>query len=117
MLTVDKSFVDGLGQSTEDAIIVEHVIGIAKALGIVTVAEGVEDDEHIEQLRRLNCDLAQGYYFSHPQPPYVITELLGRSAGSNEWSPVGSAAESTIADAAAENAAPVVVVDSPLVAD
>jgi len=117
MLTVDKSFVDGLGQSTEDAIIVEHVIGIAKALGIVTVAEGVEDDEQIEQLRRLNCDLAQGYYFSHPQPPYVITELLGRSAGSNEWSPVGSAAESTIADAAAENAAPVVVVDSPLVAD
>ena len=113
MLTVDKSFVDGLGLSSEDAIIVEHIIGIAKSLGIVTVAEGVEEAGQIEQLRKLNCDLAQGYFFSHPQPPYVITELLGQSGGSNEWRPVSSDGF----DPEAAQDAPVVVVDAPLIAD
>ena len=110
MLTIDKSFVDGLGQSAEDATIIEHVIGIAKALGIVTVAEGVEAVEQVDQLRRLNCDLAQGYYFSHPQPPYVITELLGRVSDNREWQPVGRVPDASDA----EHEAPVVVVDTPL---
>jgi diguanylate cyclase (GGDEF)-like protein len=107
MLTIDKSFVDGLGESPEDATIIEHVIGIAKALGIVTVAEGVEEVGQVDQLRRLNCDLAQGYYFSHPQPPYVITELLARSAGSSEWRPVGQVTDDLVD---VDHDAPVVVV-------
>ncbi len=110
MLTIDKSFVDELGQSAEDATIIEHVIGIAKALGIVTVADGVEAVEQVDQLRRLNCDLAQGYYFSHPQPPYVITELLGRTGGNSEWHPVGRVPDAFDA----EHEAPAVVVNTPL---
>ena len=86
MLTIDRSFVDGLVGSHEDTTIVEHVIGMAKALGMVTVAEGVEHEEQVERLRQLNCDLAQGWYFSHPQPPSVITELLAQG-GSQEWQP------------------------------
>ena len=103
MLTIDKSFVDGLGHSHEDTTIVEHVIGMAKALGLVTVAEGVEDDEQVERLRELNCDLAQGYFFSHPQPPYVITELLAQARGNQEWQPPAKTSD--------ETAAPAVVVD------
>jgi len=103
MLTVDKSFVDGLGQSHEDTTIVEHVIGMAKALGLVTVAEGVEDDQQIERLRELNCDLAQGFFFSHPQPPYVITELLAQTRSDQEWQPPSRTTD--------EQAAPAVVVD------
>jgi diguanylate cyclase (GGDEF)-like protein len=103
MLTVDKSFVDGLGQSHEDTTIVEHVIGVAKALGLVTVAEGVADDQQIERLRELNCDLAQGFFFSHPQPPYVITELLAQTRSDQEWQPPVRTTD--------EQAAPVVVVD------
>ncbi|MBI2705418.1 MAG: bifunctional diguanylate cyclase/phosphodiesterase [Actinobacteria bacterium] len=87
LLKIDKSFVDGLGQSREDTTIVEHVIGMAKALGIVTVAEGVENEEQVTQLRAMNCDLAQGYYFSHPQPPDVISHLLERNANKEEWRP------------------------------
>ena len=79
---------------------------MAKALGIVTVAEGVETETQVERLRELNCDLAQGYYFSHPQPPYVITELLGRTGGRSEWRPP----ERTEDDVARELDAPVVVV-------
>jgi diguanylate cyclase (GGDEF)-like protein len=112
MLTVDKSFVDGLGYSREDTTIVEHVIGMAKALGIVTVGEGVETETQVERLRELNCDLAQGYYFSHPQPPYVITELLGRSGGRSEWRPVDRTPEVEEArELNPERAAPIVVVD------
>jgi diguanylate cyclase (GGDEF)-like protein len=102
MLTIDRSFVDGLVGSHEDTTIVEHVIGMAKALGMVTVAEGVEESEQIERLRQLNCDLAQGDYFSHPQPPHVITELLAQG-GSQEWQPPEKPAD--------DYAAPVVVVD------
>jgi diguanylate cyclase (GGDEF)-like protein len=103
MLTIDKSFVDGLGHSHEDTTIVGHVIGMAKALGLVTVAEGVEDDSQVERLRELNCDLAQGFFFSHPQPPYVITELLAQTRGNQEWQPPTKTSD--------ETAAPVVVVD------
>ena len=110
MLTIDKSFVDGLGYSREDTTIVEHVIGMAKALGIVTVAEGVETESQVERLRELNCDLAQGYYFSHPQPPYVITELLGRTGGRSEWRPPERSSDED-GDEPPELAAPVVVVD------
>jgi diguanylate cyclase (GGDEF)-like protein len=102
MLTVDRSFVSGLGHSQEDATIVTHVIGMAKALGMVTVAEGVESEVQMERLRALACDLAQGYLFSQPQPPYVISELLGR-AHDEEWQPPGKPAD--------DQAAPVVMGD------
>ncbi len=102
MLTIDGSFVDGLVGSHEDTTIVEHVIGMAKALGMVTVAEGVVQADQVERLRQLNCDLAQGWYFSHPQPPSVITELLAEGGG-QEWQPPEKPAD--------DYAAPVVVVD------
>jgi len=87
LLSIDRSFISGVGASREDTTIVEHVIGMAKALGIVTVAEGVEHEEQVQHLRAMNCDLAQGWYFSEPQPPQVISELLERSGGRQEWRP------------------------------
>ena len=108
MLAVHESFVESLGQSEEDATIVEHVIAMAKALGIATVAEGVDNAEQVDRLRALNCDLAQGNYFSQPQPPYVITELLGRSSGDGEWSPA-ERSDDDLDDP--DRAAPVVVLD------
>jgi EAL domain-containing protein (putative c-di-GMP-specific phosphodiesterase class I) len=79
MLKIDKSFVDGLGRNPEDAAIVEHVIGMAHALGMVVVAEGIEDEWQSDELRRLGCDMAQGYWFSRPCEVDVINRLLGLS--------------------------------------
>lgn len=90
LLNLNKVFIDGLGTSREDETIVEHVIGMAKALGIVTVAVGVEDEKQVEHLRALNCDLAQGAYFSPPQPPAIIDELIARG-DDQEWRPVPAA--------------------------
>jgi diguanylate cyclase (GGDEF)-like protein len=88
LLKIDHAFVQGLGRSREDETIVEHIIGMAKALGIVTVAEGVETEQQAEYLKSVNCDLAQGEYFAGPVAPHVIDLLLERGAGEHEWQPI-----------------------------
>jgi diguanylate cyclase (GGDEF)-like protein len=88
LLKIDKTFIDGIGTSREDETIVEHVVAMAKALGIVTVAEGVETEQQADLLRSISCDLAQGYYFSHPQPPHVIDRLMARAGNKEEWQPL-----------------------------
>jgi diguanylate cyclase (GGDEF)-like protein len=113
LLSIDRSFVEGIGKSREDTTIVEHVIGMAKALGIVTVAEGVQTEEQVEHLRSLNCDLAQGWYFSHPQPPTVIAQLLEDSGNRHEWRPPARDGDEDAAEVASVEAteAPIVQVD------
>jgi Amt family ammonium transporter len=86
LLKIDRSFVEGLGHSREDTTIVEHVIAMARALAIVTVAEGVTTAEQADQLRALSCDLAQGDFFSDAQPPAVIDQLLAGGTD-HEWTP------------------------------
>jgi EAL domain-containing protein (putative c-di-GMP-specific phosphodiesterase class I) len=76
MLKVDKSFVDGLGENPEDTAIVEAVISLAHALGLRTVAEGIETTEQVDRLRALGCEMGQGYYYSEPLPAHEATALL-----------------------------------------
>jgi diguanylate cyclase (GGDEF)-like protein len=78
LLKVDKSFVDGLGTSVEDTAIVEHVIGMARALGMVTVGEGVETPLQLAELNRLGCQLVQGYLLSPPVGAAEISAMLSR---------------------------------------
>jgi diguanylate cyclase (GGDEF)-like protein len=78
MLKIDKSFIDGIDASPEDRAIVEHVIGLADALGMTTVAEGVERPEQLVWLRRLGCRMAQGYALSRPLGAEDLEALLVR---------------------------------------
>ncbi|HET7312380.1 MAG TPA: EAL domain-containing protein [Mycobacteriales bacterium] len=73
---IDRTFVDGLAVDGDDSAIVAAVAGMARALRLVTIAEGVESLEQLHALRRLGCDLAQGFFFTTPQPPAHITRLL-----------------------------------------
>ena len=75
-LKIDKSFVDGLGQDSNDGAIVAAVMGMARALELRVVAEGVETDGQVVSLRELGCETAQGFYFSRPKTADEITELL-----------------------------------------
>lgn len=95
MLKIDKSFVDGLAHEPDDVAIVEHVIGLAKALGMVTVAEGVEQPEQLRQLQRLGCERAQGFWFSPPVPPELIGPMLSDTTLATRWSDVRPAAPVT----------------------
>ncbi|HYH52356.1 MAG TPA: EAL domain-containing protein [Acidimicrobiia bacterium] len=76
VLKIDQAFVRGLGDDAADTAIVKSVIDLAHALGLVVVAEGVETADQVAHLRRLGCDLAQGYFFARPQPADDIERLL-----------------------------------------
>jgi EAL domain-containing protein (putative c-di-GMP-specific phosphodiesterase class I) len=80
MLKVDKSFVDGLGENPEATAIVEAVVSLARAMGMQTVAEGIETSGQADLLRALGCELGQGYYFSEPLPAHEAIALLSVSS-------------------------------------
>jgi diguanylate cyclase (GGDEF)-like protein/PAS domain S-box-containing protein len=67
-LKIDRSFVAGLVTQEEDRVIVGSIISLAHSLGLVALAEGVETEDQAEHLRRLGCDLAQGYLWSPAMP-------------------------------------------------
>ncbi|MCB0970972.1 MAG: EAL domain-containing protein [Acidimicrobiales bacterium] len=102
MLKIDKSFIDGVDSSPEDRAIVEHVVGMAQALGMVTVAEGIERPEQLQWLRRLGCKLAQGYVLSRPIPGDDFEAILGR----HEADPFGVLEDKAASAAAATAAVP-----------
>ena len=75
-LKIDRSFIDGLGDEAEDSAIVEAVVGMARALDIRVVAEGVETERQVACLRELGCELAQGFLFGRPREAATTMELL-----------------------------------------
>ncbi|WP_405619470.1 putative bifunctional diguanylate cyclase/phosphodiesterase [Streptomyces sp. NBC_00076] len=83
-LKIDRSFVARLAVDNEDAAIVRCTVDLAHSLGLLVVAEGVEDDETWERLRDLGCDAVQGWLVAAAMPPEETTAwLLAR--GSRGW--------------------------------
>lgn len=80
LLKVDQSFVAGIGGSRGDSEVIAAVIALAHTLGLAAVAEGVETTEQLAALRRLGCDAAQGFLFSHPVPDDELRALLAGPA-------------------------------------
>jgi EAL domain-containing protein (putative c-di-GMP-specific phosphodiesterase class I) len=76
IVKIDRSFVDGMGESPVDAAIVAAVIGLAQAVGMTTVAEGVETKEQFDRLAALGCDKVQGYYLAKPMQAKAMEALL-----------------------------------------
>lgn len=75
-LKIDRSFVARLVVDTEDAAIVRCTVDLAHSLGLLVVAEGVEDDETWERLRDLGCDAIQGWLVAAAMPPEETTAWL-----------------------------------------
>ena len=75
---VDRTFVQGIVESPVDSAIVRAVIDLANAMGIATVAEGVETKGQLARLRVLGCPMAQGFYFSAPLRADDFDDLLTR---------------------------------------
>ena len=75
-LKIDRSFVDGLGRSGEDAAIVTAAIAFARALHLTVTAEGVETTDQAIRLRAFGCDRAQGYLFARPMDEAALTAIL-----------------------------------------
>lgn len=74
-IKIDKSFVDYLADSRMNAV-VKTIIQLSKNLNMVSVAEGIETEEQHEELKRLGCQIGQGYYYYRPMPLEEIDKLL-----------------------------------------
>ena len=75
-LKIDRSFITDLEQSPASVAIVQTVIELAAKLGMQTVAEGVETQAQLEQLRRTRCDAVQGFLLAHPMPASMVMTML-----------------------------------------
>ncbi len=75
-LKVDRSFVAPLPGDGAGLRIVSAILSLARALGLVTIAEGVEEVEQLTCLAKLNCDYAQGFLISRPLPETEIVEWM-----------------------------------------
>jgi diguanylate cyclase (GGDEF)-like protein/PAS domain S-box-containing protein len=76
LVKLDRSFVRGLSSAPHDASIAQAVITLAHALGLRTVAEGIETADQLAVLGRLGCDLGQGFLFARPAPAAAASAAL-----------------------------------------
>ncbi len=74
---IDRSFVSGVEATEQAAAIVSAIVSLSHALGLKTVAEGVEDLGQVERLRALGCDVAQGFFYARPTPACELGSILG----------------------------------------
>jgi diguanylate cyclase len=75
-LKIDRSFVRDLEVDSDDRAIASTIVSMGRNLRLTVLAEGVETAEQLALLRNMDCDMAQGYYFSRPLEAADIAELL-----------------------------------------
>jgi len=77
VLKIDRSFIRSMTDDEREARFVDTILQLGDALGIQTVAEGIERPEQRSDLLRLGCHIGQGFYFSRPLAPESVGALLG----------------------------------------
>jgi diguanylate cyclase (GGDEF)-like protein/PAS domain S-box-containing protein len=80
IVKVDRSFVSGMAEDSTDRALVAAVVGMARALNLAVVAEGIEGPEQAEALRELGCHIGQGYLFAKPLSAEAFGEFLASEA-------------------------------------
>jgi diguanylate cyclase (GGDEF)-like protein/PAS domain S-box-containing protein len=80
-LKIDRSFVGGMSENAQDAIIVRSTIALAHSLGLRVIAEGVETAATQAMLDDMGCDQIQGFHFSRPLPLDALLGWLDARAG------------------------------------
>jgi diguanylate cyclase (GGDEF)-like protein len=75
-LKIDRAFVRDMAADSNDAAIVRAIVGVAKSLGLMLVAEGIESEEQLDCLRKLGCECGQGFFVSPPLPAEVCRNML-----------------------------------------
>jgi len=75
-IKIDQAFIRNLTTEDESSAIVEVMIQLGHALGLLVVAEGVEEEAELQVLKQLNCDIIQGYYYSKPIPAEAFEQQM-----------------------------------------
>lgn len=76
VLKIDKAFIDGMTENSDDAAITRTVISLGRNLGLKVLAEGVETEEQVAFLKKSGCHHAQGFYFSRPIGAEAVLPLI-----------------------------------------
>ncbi|HWA95388.1 MAG TPA: PAS domain S-box protein [Terracidiphilus sp.] len=84
-LKIDRSFIQDISTNFDDRAIATAIIGMAKSLNLLVIAEGVEDEVQISILRELQCEQIQGYYFSKPLSASETSTLLRHNRAQGVW--------------------------------
>ena len=66
-----------LSHASDNAALARTIVRLGQSLELQTVAEGIEDSTQFLALRRMGCDIGQGYYFGRPMPAQDLGRLLG----------------------------------------
>jgi len=88
-LKIDRAFVNGMPDDADDVVIVDAVVGLANALGLDCVAEGVEVDQQMDYLKSIGCSHAQGYLIAKPMSAEDTVAWLNENALGVSRSPIG----------------------------
>ncbi|TMM49109.1 EAL domain-containing protein [Qipengyuania marisflavi] len=84
-IKVDRSFVQGAAQNSRESLaIIRAVVAMAESLEMTTTAEGVENEEEAEMIRKLGCDKIQGFHFGRPMPPADVIKIFTRKAADEQ---------------------------------
>lgn len=75
-LKIDRSFIQHIGSLDEKQAVVDAIIQMSHRLKMKVVAEGVEQAQQVDILRKMNCDIIQGYYYSKPLPLNELMEFM-----------------------------------------
>lgn len=75
-IKIDRSFIESMHTNRTSMTVVEAIIGLAKAIGLTVIAEGVETAAQFHDVKKLGCDLSQGYYLHKPMPYAKMLALL-----------------------------------------
>jgi diguanylate cyclase (GGDEF)-like protein len=75
VLKIDRSIIEGCPTDRQSSTVCIAAINLASSLGLLSLAEGVENANQVKFLAKYGCALAQGYYFSEPVPPAEITNI------------------------------------------
>ena len=79
-LKIDRSFVQSMIENAESTKIVETILSLGRSLGINTIAEGIEDGEHLRSLLDHGCEFGQGYYLGKPIAAAGVEAVLRQDA-------------------------------------
>ncbi|HEX9904497.1 MAG TPA: EAL domain-containing protein [Propylenella sp.] len=75
-IKIDRAFVNSAGHGDQSAAIIRTIVQLGASLGMTTVAEGVETEEHLNMLLAAGCPEGQGYLFSRPVPRDQVFEIV-----------------------------------------
>lgn len=101
-IKIDKSFVMDSGHSPESRAVIRSVVDLGRSLGLLSTAEGVEDQATLDYLQSLGCDLAQGYFISRPLSDTDVVAWYGKREKQREAFRLASVRKSNLFGTAPE---------------